>query len=601
MFPGGGDQLPPQGGFPQPPPGTTLGPSPNNPLAFNAKNPFRGFNSAQEEIAALQGPKGISRSLAIESKPGFERARPGSFSSHTRFLQNSSLGGQEFENRSDFLKARLAQLQGGAQGPGSFPNFNDTPPSPGGQPNQFPRFNDAIPMPGGITETSSAFAQGGNDPFGQLGNATLGSEGVTNGPPDRPPTAGVGGIGRNPDGTTTTSGGKPPGSYGPDGQEVDPGSRPTKTRPPNTGPDGVTHPPPPGGGTTQSTGGQSFPSGPFPLQGGAIQVGQDPFSQKVAGGIEGLINSRGGPITEFGQNVENQALNFTQPGAAIGDFGQKIQDTSRQFANAAPAGATGQQAVGTAEAFSQGAGVGGFGRGIQGGVNDLLSRGGGFDPSIVNSRLETAREGLDRQRSAQTDQLEAALADRGLVGSGANIEALTGLERDLGGQFAGAFRDIVGNEQNAANNRFASALQTGSGLSGQELSGNLGGLGALSNLAGQESSRQQAGLGAGTSLAGQQLQGTLGGLGASTELAGQQQGNLLNAVNAGTARQGVLSDIALRSLAENNDFTKFVAQFGLDRDKTLADIQAGKMQSLLPLLQSFLGTSQISNQGFIGR
>ena len=68
-----------------------------------------------------------------------------------------------------------------------------------------------------------------------------------------------------------------------------------------------------------------------------------------------------------------------------------------------------------------------------------------------------------------------------------------------------------------------------------------------------------------------------------------QAGNLLgNALQAGTGRQGVLADIALRSLEQNRLFDQFIAQFGLDKTRVLNDIASGQNDQLLRLLEIYM-------------
>ena len=74
---------------------------------------------------------------------------------------------------------------------------------------------------------------------------------------------------------------------------------------------------------------------------------------------------------------------------------------------------------------------------------------------------------------------------------------------------------------------------------------------------------------------------------------------LLATVGATGDRQKMLSDIALKSLDQNIEWNKFLAQYGLDRDKTMYDIQNGQMGLILPLLNAFLGYLNGTSGGYV--
>jgi hypothetical protein len=81
--------------------------------------------------------------------------------------------------------------------------------------------------------------------------------------------------------------------------------------------------------------------------------------------------------------------------------------------------------------------------------------------------------------------------------------------------------------------------------------------------------------------------------------ADQANNNLLTALTEGTNRQGVISNIALQSLAQTTAFNEFLATYGLDRDKTLAQLQSGQNDSLINLLMAFLTAGKISTGGYV--
>lgn len=97
-------------------------------------------------------------------------------------------------------------------------------------------------------------------------------------------------------------------------------------------------------------------------------------------------------------------------------------------------------------------------------IMNLLQTGGQFNQNLLDQRAESLREGLERQRGVETSTLDAVLADRGLTGSGADIEARVNMGERLGSQYGTALRDLTSDEARAADQRMMQALQTGAGM-----------------------------------------------------------------------------------------------------------------------------------------
>lgn len=74
---------------------------------------------------------------------------------------------------------------------------------------------------------------------------------------------------------------------------------------------------------------------------------------------------------------------------------------------------------------------------------------------------------------------------------------------------------------------------------------------------------------------------------------------LLQGASTGTQRQQVLSDVALRELDQNRLWNQFLAQFGLDRDKAMYDVQLGQGQQLLQLFALYLQQAQQAANGYV--
>lgn len=343
-----------------------------------------------------------------------------------------------------------------------------------------------------------------------------------------------------------------------------------------------------------------------------VNVGGDPFSRQIQDALSGLMKSEklhgqwlgtgGGPSTRWGMGVQDMMSNMMRPGAAIGQFGRGLGGAlGHAMQPGSMVGPFGQaNAMGLGQ-FQMGGGgpTTQFGRGMQGHLQGLLQRGGELDRGVVNQRLETAREGLDRQRAAQTSQLEAQLADRGLLGGGAEVEALQGLERDLAEQYAGSYRDILSAEQEAANQRYAQALGMGTGWADQQAKNLLGSFGTGVSQAGLETNPAMQAMQTGLGFAGLETNPAIQALGFANQSAMQQPQNMLNALAQGTNRQNVLSQIALQSLAQDQDFAKFLAQFGLEREKTLEDMRMGRMSPLIGMLNTLLSAGGQAAKGFI--
>ena len=76
------------------------------------------------------------------------------------------------------------------------------------------------------------------------------------------------------------------------------------------------------------------------------------------------------------------------------------------------------------------------------------------------------------------------------------------------------------------------------------------------------------------------------------------QNFLLNAIGQGNARQQTLANIALGVLDRNIEWNKFLATYGLDRERLQHDIQNGNLDSLMPLIQAFIEYLKAAQQGY---
>ena len=101
-------------------------------------------------------------------------------------------------------------------------------------------------------------------------------------------------------------------------------------------------------------------------------------------------------------------------------------------------------------------------------IADLLANQGRLPEDLQREamQLEAARSPLDVMRRAQTAQGAAALADRGLVGSGAGREYLEGLEERLAPQYTQAAQQIAEQRRQAEDQRYSQALGLGAQRAG---------------------------------------------------------------------------------------------------------------------------------------
>lgn len=71
------------------------------------------------------------------------------------------------------------------------------------------------------------------------------------------------------------------------------------------------------------------------------------------------------------------------------------------------------------------------------------------------------------------------------------------------------------------------------------------------------------------------------------------------ALTSATNRQSALSDVAIRTLEQNRIFNQFIATYGLDKVKVLADIANGQGEQYLKLLELELKKAELAAGGYI--
>lgn len=181
---------------------------------------------------------------------------------------------------------------------------------------------------------------------------------------------------------------------------------------------------------------------------------------------------------------------------------------------------------------------------------DLLNNGGGLNTDRLNQRLSAARSAEATANAAQINDARDALAANGTLSEpgtpqGALSTAVDRITRAIAPQYASTVSGIYTDESQQADARLTSAISAATGLDENQAS------------------------------------------------------NILSAVGTGTQRQVALAQIALNSLANNQQWNEFLATYGLNRDQVMAEIQNGNLSSIATLLQIFMQGAGTSAGGFI--
>lgn len=391
-----------------------------------------------------------------------------------------------------------------------------------------------------------------------------------------------------------------------------------------------------------------------------IDFGTSPFSQLIESGLGGLISAGGGPTTQFGADVRNAlAANLGQLARQKAQADQLGQPMDPLAGGPAPQvnpfvteGPVAQQLQQGRFGFRPGdTGLSGLGSEMAQAVSGLVSQGVQPSQDVIGRSTESVREALDRQRRAQVTGTEAALARRGLIGSGPQRTSLEGLERDIASQFASAMRDIGTGELTRARGTFEKALGLGTdidqfGRSLAEQSRQFD-VGTRSGLFQFQEGQRLADLARRDAQAAQQADffRTLGSrdvtelrslgqaesefargqqqrerefargfgqqerfgaqadinqlLGISQGAAALDQQSMLSALGQATQRQEFLTNAAMQLIQNDRAFSQFLAQFGLQRAQVMEQISQGRMANLLPFIEEFFKGAGLAQRGAV--
>ena len=105
-------------------------------------------------------------------------------------------------------------------------------------------------------------------------------------------------------------------------------------------------------------------------------------------------------------------------------------------------------------------------------IANIIKQGFGPDKGNIAKRYESARETLDRGRKSQMSNLQAAMAERGLLGSGAEASTMGRVESDLAGQYSTALRDATLAEDQIASDRYMGAINAALGSDANDIQRN---------------------------------------------------------------------------------------------------------------------------------
>ena len=232
------------------------------------------------------------------------------------------------------------------------------------------------------------------------------------------------------------------------------------------------------------------------------RMAANPMTAQVQGALGGVIGQQGQrPAHEATQQAQQQYDALIQQGAQRPRSASEQAMLQQLEQTIASGGQLDQSALAqTSEQalqniIQQGGTLPQSDLGVQTGqqIADLLANQGRLPEDLQREamQLEAARSPLDALRQAQMAQGAAALADRGLVGSGAGREYLEGLEERLAPQYTQAAQQIAEQRRQAEDQRYLQALGLGAQRAGHvETLGQQGFQSAIGQ-AGQQTAQQE--------------------------------------------------------------------------------------------------------------
>lgn len=306
------------------------------------------------------------------------------------------------------------------------------------------------------------------------------------------------------------------------------------------------------------------------------EVGGDPLSRKANLALENLIGTGGVVSTPFTAQAEQTLSEIldrggeTTPTEGEASIFRNLSDVVSGYGEAPPT---------TLEAEQQQR------------LNELIASGGVLpqDDQRLAMQVEAARSPLDILRQSQLEQGQAAMAQRGLLGQGPEAEYMERLEGQLAPMYTQAAQQIALEEGDRADTRYRQALdQLNQQAMTQRLSTDQRYAQARSlqtNMALDRARRQD-----------DRLQNAIQ---TASNLTMEQSRNLVDSVNALSGVQQMRQDAAVEMLGKNMEWNKFLAEYGLERDKTMEALQQGRYEFILPLIQEYMKAAAMSAEGYV--
>jgi hypothetical protein len=306
------------------------------------------------------------------------------------------------------------------------------------------------------------------------------------------------------------------------------------------------------------------------------EVANDPLSRKANLALENLISTGGVVSTPFTSQAEQKLSEIldlegdTAPTEGEATIFQNLSDVVSGHGEAPPT---------TLEAEHRQL------------LNELISSGGELpqDDQRLAMQIEAARSPLDILRRSQLEQGQSAMADRGLLGQGPEADYMERLEGRLAPMYTQAAQQIAIEEGERSDERYNLALQQlNQQATTQRLSTDQRFAQARSlqtDMALDRARRQDS-----------RLQNAIQ---QASNLTIEQSRNLVDSVNALSGVQQMRQDAAVEMLEKNMEWNKFLAEYGLERDKTMAAIQQGRYEALLPLIQEYFKVVALAGEGYV--
>lgn len=199
-------------------------------------------------------------------------------------------------------------------------------------------------------------------------------------------------------------------------------------------------------------------------------------------------------------------------------------------------------------------------------IGRLLGQGGGLNDDILNRRVESTRETLERQRNAELDTMQGQLSARGLLGQGAEIEGTGRVNERIADMFGGQVRDIYADESARSDERLLRTMSIAAGLSADD----------ADRLVDWFNAQTGRDVGMGQIAADRERTGVQRELG---------QGDLAQrAADLALRRDLGFGDLGLREYETGLDYNKWQNEFGLEQDRFAFDQSRSGQQDLISML-----------------